>query len=96
MTRKRLEVEIERLNNELSVMRGVAEVWKANCESAISAVDNLTARINAIKLCEKQRGTAIIEKLKKRLAKEPELSNELFFLICEIADEILAETEKDK
>ncbi len=88
MTRKKMQAEIERLNGELSKMMDCATIWKRSYESALSAVDNLTARLNAMKLGEKQSGTAIVEKLKNRLAKEPKLSNEIYCLICEILDEI--------
>ena len=93
MTRKKMQAEIERLTSQLNVLRGVADIWIANYNSAISAVNNLTARLNAMKLGEKKSGTAIVERLKNRLAKEPELSNEGYCLICEILEEI---TEGEK
>jgi hypothetical protein len=88
MTKKKMQAEIERLNGELSVMKGCALIWRRNYESALSAVDNLIARLNAMKLGEKQSGTAIVERLKNRLAKEPKVSNEIYCLICEILEEI--------
>jgi hypothetical protein len=88
MTRKRMQAEIERLTYELSAMRDCAILWKVNYESAMSAVDNLTSRLNAMELGEKQRGTAIVERFKNRLAKEPEVSIEMYCLVCEILEEI--------